>query len=526
MPKIGRRTCVRVVAVLAVFMLFASACSSDDNSQPSSTSEGGGSEAVNRDGTLHLGYGLNQSGNFSLDPTLMSSGSSMDPLWYMLYGRLMRKLSDGSFTPDLAESATVVNPNLIEVKVRPNQTWSDGSVFDANSVKAGLDRNIASKNVGNFNSGFFLGDPTVDVVDPLTVHINLPAGNAPSWYDSYITGVGTSIVKPDFNAANPVGAGPMKIASYAPGTSLTLERNEGYWNADEVKFKNIDMVSVEQQEPASELAALQSGQADIVTLNTDQLAALSGDLKKVALSDPNRMMRFVTCKRDAPLDNVDLRKAISMAMDRQAISDAIFAGTAEPAVQVWPEGNRFYNTDIGDELGFNPEGARQAVQDSGLTNPEFDLYMIGSFSVPDVGAVVQQQLDEVGIKANLKLTNNFVAEFLEPKLPGATFIPQTPAPGPLRLQTVTGTGLGNLCGYSNPQLNDLISQLSKVSQESEEAKDIWWQIDEILAEDVPMSPVLFIALTGGYNDSKLVLDQLYPDGAWVVPDIYTSYMAN
>lgn len=523
--KISRRASVRVVALLAVVALMGTACSSDDDSgQPSTSStEAGGS--VNRDGTLHLGYGLNQQGNFTLDPTLLSSGTSMDPLWYLLYARLMRKLPDGSVTPDLAESAEVVDANTIEVKVRPNQTWQDGSVFDADSVKAGLDRNLASNNVANLNAGFFAGGPTVTVVDPLTVKINLPNGNAASWYDQYIAGIQTTILKPNPSMTQPIGAGPMKIAQYTPGSSMTLERFEDYWNADEVKFKNIEMVSVEQQEPASALAALQSGQADVVTLTTDQLSALSGDLEELAVSDANRLMRFVTCKRDAPLDNVDIRKAISLALDRQAISDAVYAGTAEPATQLWPEGNRFYNTDIGDEMGYDPEAAKQLVQESGVANPEFDIYLLGSFSIPDVAAIAQQQLAEVGITTNLKLTGNFVAEFLEPKLPGATFIPQTPAPGALRLQTATGTGLGNLCGYQNPELESLLTQLSKVSQESEEAKDIWWQIEEVYARDVPTSPVLFISLTGGYNTSKLVFEDAYADGAWMVPDIYTSYMA-
>ena len=67
--------------------------------------------------------------------------------------------------------------------------------------------------------------------------------------------------------------------------------------------------------------------------------------------------------------------------------------------------------------------------------------------------------------------------------------------------------------------------LSKVSQDSDEAKDIWWKIEEILAEDVPMNPVLFISLTGGYNSSKLVMGDAYPDGPWIMPDIYTSSMA-
>jgi peptide/nickel transport system substrate-binding protein len=526
MSNVGRRTSLRVVALVAVFALFASACSDDDTTQPTTSTQEGASATVNRDGTLRWGYGLTQQGNFSLDPTIGSSGGSMDPLLYLIYGRLMRKMPDGTLTPDLAESAEVVDDNTTTVKIRPDLTWTDGTGFDANSVKTGLERNLNSNNTSNFNAGFFAGTPTLTVVDPLSLRIAFTGGNAASWYDSFIAGIQTTIVKPDLDVTRPIGAGPMKIASYSPGQSMVLERNEDFWNADAVNFARIEIVSVEQQESSSALNALQAGQADVATLQVDQLPALSGDLEEIAVSDPNRMLRFVTCKRDAPLDNVDLRKAISQGMDRQAISDALFGGTAEVATQFWPEGNRFYNTDVGDELGYDPESARQLVQQSGVANPEFDVYLIGSFGIPAVAEVVKEQLAAVGITINLKLTNNFVTEFLEPKLPGATFIPQTPGPGALRLQTVVGTGLGNLCGYRNPELEQLATDLSKVSQDSDEAKDIWWSIEEILAEEVPMNPVLFVSLTGGYDSSKLVFEDAYPDGPWILPDIYTSYMAS
>jgi peptide/nickel transport system substrate-binding protein len=525
MSNIGRRASLRVVALVAVFALFAAACSSDDNTQPTTSTQEGASEAVNRDGTLKWGYGLTQQGNFSLDPTIGSSGGSMDPLLYLIYGRLMRKLPDGTLTPDMAESAEVVDANTITVKLRPDLTFTDGTAYDAAAVKVGLDRNLASNNTSNFNAGFFAGTPTVTVVDPLSIKIAFTGGNAASWYDSFIAGIQTTIVKPDLDVTKPIGAGPMKIANYSPGQAMVLERNEDFWNADAVNFARIEIVSVEQQDPQAALNALQAGQADVATLNVDQLPALSGDLEEVAVSDPNRMLRFVTCKRDGPLDNVDLRKAISQGMDRQAISDALFGGTAEVATQFWPEGNRFYNTDVGDELGYDPESAKALVAKSGIASPEFDVYLIGSFGIPTVAQVVKEQLAAVGITINLKLTNNFVSEFLEPKLPGATFIPQTPGPGAIRLQTVVGTGLGNLCGYNNPELTQLATDLSKVSQDSDEAKDIWWKIEEILAEDVPMNPVLFVSLTGGYNSSKLVMGDAYPDGPWILPDIYTSSMA-
>lgn len=525
MLNIRRRGFVRVVALLAVVALFAPACggSDDDDAGPSTnTTEGGGS--VNRDGVLKLGYGLVQNGTFSLDPTVGSGATSMDPLWYLLYGRLMRKLSDGTLTPDLAD-AKVVDSTTIEVKVRPDQTWHDGAPFDAESVKVGLDRNLQSQNMGNFTAGFFTVQ-SVEVVDPLTVRINLPKGDAASWFDSFISGVQTSITRPGAGSGVPIGAGPMKATAYTPEQTLTLERFDDFWNSSEVNFAGIEIVSAEQNAPQSALAALQSGQADVVTLGTEQLSSLSGNLEKVVIADPNRQLRMTFCKRDEPLSDPKVRLAISRAIDRDALNAAIFAGTGKVAVQLWPEGDRFYNPEVGDALGYDPASARQLLAEAGQPNPRFDVYLLNAFDIPDVGQVVQAQLEAVGITTELKTTSNFVAEFLEPKPPGATFLPPTPQPGALRLQSLVGSSIGNLCDYKNPELERLATELSKVGSGTQEAQDIWWQIEEIVADQGLIAPLLFGSLLGGYDNSQLVLKGTYPEGTWVVPDIYTSYMGD
>ena len=172
----------RALIVLVVAgALLAPACSSDEGSEePGSSPTTGASEAVNQDGFLRIGYDLIQNGQWSWNPGIGNSGTSMDPMWYLVYGRLMRKAADGTLIPDQAESAEVVDANTIEVKLRPDQTWSDGAPFDAAAVKAGLDSNIAAKNQGNLGADYsgVGGTVTVDVVDPTTVKINVPTNSA------------------------------------------------------------------------------------------------------------------------------------------------------------------------------------------------------------------------------------------------------------------------------------------------------------------------------------------------------------
>ena len=349
---------VLVASLLVAGLLLAGCSSGSDTSESSSSTAASGQPAdVNRDGTLKLGYDLVQNGQFSWEPGATPAYNSLEPIYYLVYGRLMRKTSDGTFVPDLAESVTVVDANTIEIKVRPDQTWHDGAPFDAASVKAGLDHNLhdVDQTVSGFGSTFF-AVTSVDVVDPLTVKLTFDDGSAASWYGSSITNAATTITRPGTYSGTPIGAGPMKVTDYTPGQTMKMERFEDFWNASEVGFGGIDTVPTPASSPQSSMAALQAGQADIVTVDTTQLASMTGSLKAVTVSDPSRLMRMAFCRRDQPLADPVLRKAINKAIDRQAINEAVFEGTAEPAIQMWPEGNRFFNTDVGDELAYDPEG--------------------------------------------------------------------------------------------------------------------------------------------------------------------------
>ena len=77
-----------------------------------------------------------------------------------------------------------------------------------------------------------------------------------------------------------------------------------------------------------------------------------------------------------------------------------------------------------------------------------------------------------------------------------------PNPGAKKLQTLVGLSLSNLCDYVNPELNELAAELATVSSDTQEAQDLWWQIEKIIVDDTLQIPLLFGSLTGGYDSSK------------------------
>lgn len=524
----NRRIAHGAFAILAAMvMLVTASCGSDTDANPSSSTEGADSTtSVNRDGTVKVGYDLNANGQFSWEPGANSGHPSLDPLWYFVYGRLMRADNDGTFVPDLAESVTVVDPNTIDIVLRPNQTWQDGAPFDAASVKVGLDHNLATDPAkSGFTDAFYKVD-SVDVVNPTTVRLTLSNGTAAGWYDSFIAAPQVTITRPGDYQSAPVGAGPMKITSYTAGSKLDMVRFDDFWNADEVGFAGMDIVNVANASAQSATAALQAGQADVVTFDTTQLASMTGALKPATLSDPSRLLRMAFCKRDAPLDNADLRLAISQAIDRSALNEVVFEGTAKEAVQLWPEGNRFFNPEVGDKMGYDPESAKRLVASSGISNPTFDLYILDNLGLPDTAAIVEQQLAAVGITAKLKITPDLVGQFLTPQTAGATIFPATPNAGLLKLKDFNGTITSNLCSYSDPRIQALFTKLSTLSSDTPEAQQAWWEIEKIYADDALGVPLLFASVVGGYNSDRLVMGNTYPGGLYIIPNIYKSHIAD
>jgi peptide/nickel transport system substrate-binding protein len=409
------------------------------------------------------------------------------------------------------------------VVLRDGLTWHDGTPFDAAAVKAGLDRNLFGGNpFGQLPQGFFaLG--SVDVVDPTTVRLNVPGGTATGWYDAYIASWETSIAKPDDDFDQPIGAGPLRVVEFTPEQSLTLERFDGYWNADAVNFAGIELVHVAVTSPESGVAALRAGQIDVTGTTVAQIPALTGDLEVKSVQIGSRMTYGMICKDKPPFDDVRVRRALNKAIDREAVNEAIYEGTATPGTLFFPEGQRLFTEEVADDLDYDPDGARRLLADAGLSGGvTFDLYVNQGLGIPDVAQVVEQQLKEVGITANLVPAPDFVGQFLGVQAAGVGLVPGNGGVG--ALNNLVGANLGNACQYDDPELKSLAARLQTVSATSAEAVEIWDEINTLYAEDALNLVILFPSNLGAFNSEVLEIGGINPRGGFFVPDIYTSFI--
>jgi peptide/nickel transport system substrate-binding protein len=294
---------VRVIALFAVLGLLLAACGgSDDEGSSTDSTSGGAASNVDPNGVLKIGADLVSSsgGGVNFDPAFgtQTSGNPYDALWYMVFGRLMRPHADGSLTPDLAESATVVDKNTIEIVVRDGVTFSDGTPFDGAAVKASFDRAVANRatNETGFQAPFYSLTST-EVAAPNTVKLTFTDGSAASWYDQYMPAWQTTVTKPgETNWNTPIGAGPMKVASFQPGDSITLERNESYYDADGINVAGVEITHIPLDQTASGVAAIQTGQLDVSSIDSTQLPSLTGSLESTVLVKPDATVGMHICK--------------------------------------------------------------------------------------------------------------------------------------------------------------------------------------------------------------------------------------
>jgi peptide/nickel transport system substrate-binding protein len=519
--RTGRRA-RRASALLLTLGLLLASCGGDSEggsaSDPSST-EASGSE-LDPAGVVRAGYDLvsGNRGGVQLDPAKSGSTAADEGLLYLIHGRLLRPSKNDAtqLVPDLAESATVLDPSTIEVVIRDGVTFQDGEAFDAAAVKAGLERSLAANNRVAFPAAFF-DLQSVEIVDPSTVRLTIANSGAAGWY-SYLGSFESTIVRPDLDPSKPVGAGPMRLVSWSPESSMELEKWDGYWDAESVLVGGVELMHVPSQDTKTAIAALQSDQIDVNRADVTALPALTGDLSALIEPDPNALVSITICKRDAPLADADFREAVSKAIDREAISEAAYEGTAQPASQLWPEGHPYYDPDLADAAEFDPDGARELLADAGYADgAEFDVYVQPSVGLPDVAQIIQQQLEAVGVKANLIISQNILEQFYVPQ-PSAASLGPSAQTGRRRV-TWVGEQTSNVCRYDDPEMNALSRELATVQEGSDEAIEVWHEVSALAVEDTLTIFVVFSSRVLGYNSDHLGELAAWPIGNVVIPDV-------
>ena len=321
----------------------------------------------------------------SLDPHFYNAAPN-NSLSMHIFDRLVERDAQTRLIPGLALSWTPVSETVWEFKLRPGVKWHDGRDFTAEDVAFTIER---APNVPNSPGGFGGFVRTIrrtEVVDPLTIRLHtaaasplLPTDLASVAVVSKHAGQGASTE--DYNSGKAaIGTGPYKLASYAPGDRTELVRNDAWfgpkqpWSRVSYRFIGND---------SARTAALLAGDVDLIDqVPTSDLARLRRD-NRVTLAEvqgvrviylvPDRSrdsnVPFVTDNAGQPLpknpfNDLRVRRALSLAINREALCRQVMEGTAAPTGQWLPPGTYSYNPEVKPDP-FNPDQAKALLAEAG-----------------------------------------------------------------------------------------------------------------------------------------------------------------
>ncbi len=348
--------------------------------------------------TLVLGMTLEPNG---LDPTAGAASAIGEVVLYNVLETLTKIHSDGSITPLLAQSWTVTPDNKTwAFRLRQGVTFHNGEPFDARTVKFAFERAAAADSV-NKDKAVFANIVNITITDSHTAIITLKNTNPDLLFQ---LGQATAvIVEPRSaagNAVNPVGTGPYRLDNWAKGSQLTLARWDGWRDARSVKLKAVTVRFI--SDSAAQVAALLAGDVDLFPRvdAAKVLAQFKADRRFQVLVGGSRAKTIVAINnKRKPLDDVRVRRAIAMAIDRKQVVDGVAEGFGTPIGSFYVPGAPGY-VDLTAVNAYNPERARALLKEAGVSTPlELTLKLPPPPYARRGGEVVAAMLAKVGIVA-------------------------------------------------------------------------------------------------------------------------------
>lgn len=340
--------------------------------------------------------------------TLDPNSLVVQPDWMVsgLYAATLTKYGEGEDgKPNLAEKV-VPNKDYTKwtVTLKPGIKFSDGSPITAADVKASLERVIKGHGRGlgfapNIESVTTSGD-RVAVITLGSPEPNFATAlSTPSW--GIFPAAGLKQGESFF--AKPIGAGPYVVDSYGPHR-VTMSRNPFYMG-EKPGPEAIEFTIVE--DPGTRLSEVKTGQANIaIDLPGNLVPQITSPVEKQLNAFPGNYLLLLNNK-DPILSDKKIRKAIGLALDREAINEVGFGGEAKPNSRYWPEPfTAFREAEEGQqELTSDQQAAESELKGTKCENG-CQLNLIGQSAFPWMSSVqllIQQQLQAIGIEVSPRM---------------------------------------------------------------------------------------------------------------------------
>ena len=422
----------------------------------------------------------------TLDPADHYSISATSMLRHV-FDPLIDVTNDSKFVPALAESWEAVNNTTWRFTLRRGVTFHDGSPFNADSVVYTLKR---VRDNSKLIKSFVYQD--LDAIEKdgdfaVKVTSKLPFGSLPS----HLTMLGMlppgAAGKEEAFFQKPVGTGPFKFVEWTRGEKAEFSANPDYWKSGTPKVEKLIFRFV--PELSTRAAGLRAGEFHVVDrVPPDMVQTLRGSSGVRVMSVLGiEVQQWLFQLAKDPDKNADLRKAISLGIDRSVIIKDLLLGFARPAVCPIPPG-LVGHADLGVKP-HDPDKAKAMLKQAGYRGEPLDFVLMKDLYPKqlEVTQAVQSMLTEIGIKINIK--NMEIATAREMRSAGNydmfysgwAHLPHDP--DWYFGQWFTKSGAAKLNRYDNPRVEKLVLEARvpnpKVRQQKyEDLQRILWSAEE------------------------------------------------
>lgn len=446
-----------------------------------------------------LVYGSND--YTSINPALYEHGEINS----LIFNGLTAHDKDNKIIPCLAEKWDYnESNNTYTFKLRKNVKWHDGKKFTAEDVKFTIESIMDPKNASEIASNYE-DIINIDVKSESEITLALKAPNT-AILDYLSVGIlpkhkleGKELITDSFNQ-NPVGTGPFKIKEWDKGQSITLLKNEDYFEKapklDKVIFKIVpDDKAKTIQLKAGEIDLAQVAPKDIPIFKDQK--GFKTDIMKTA------DYRGILYNHNGGFFSMDIAKglpnALSYAIDRDSIIKTILLGYGESAYSPLQLGE-YNNPDI-EKFEYNTYNAKEEIEKLGWkkgkdgvyekdgVDLEFEITASEDDAVRvDMAKVCAQQLKEIGVNAKATISTELDWENQDATIIGwgSPFDPDD------HTYKVFGTDKGsNLSGYSNENV-DKILQSARETEDNDEKIRLYKEFQSEITKDMPYTFIAYI----------------------------------
>jgi peptide/nickel transport system substrate-binding protein len=417
-----------------------------------------------------------------LDPTTASSAAIGEIVHYNIFEGLTKIAMDGSVQPLLATAWTVSEDGKrYTFSLRQGVKFSDGSLFDANTVKFSFDRARAADSANKAKKAVFDNISAVQVEGAHTLTLVLKVADT---LLPFRLGENTAVIlhpnSADKAATQPVGTGPFKLGNWNKGSAVTLLKSDTYREAAKIALRRVTFRFI--NEPAAQVAALLAGDVDAMPrFGAAQALRQFRSNKRFVVEEGFTAGKGILAinNRKPPLNDVRVRRALAHAIDRQAFIDGALEGLARPI------GSHFAPTDAGyldlsQTTPYDPARARALLKEAGVTTP---LNLTLTLPPPQYartgGEIIAAQLARVGV--NAKIENVEWAAWLGGAFKGNFDLTVILHVEPLDYVRAY-TDSAYYFGYDSARFRSLVATLAAATDPAQRQR-LWQDVQRQLAED-------------------------------------------